>query len=53
LRLDFEKGPIHPSPLGPSVLTPTTRRNLGDQKIDWPSRHLGSPHSSSLTTVAE
>jgi hypothetical protein len=21
LRLDFEKGPIHPSPLGPSILT--------------------------------
>jgi hypothetical protein len=21
LRLDFEKGPIHPSPLGPSILS--------------------------------
>jgi hypothetical protein len=21
LRLDFEKGPIHPSPLGPLILT--------------------------------
>jgi hypothetical protein len=24
LRLDFEKGPIHPSPLGPSILTTVT-----------------------------
>jgi hypothetical protein len=23
LRLDFEKGPVHPSPLGPSILTLT------------------------------
>jgi hypothetical protein len=22
LRLDFKKDPIHPSPLGPSILTP-------------------------------
>jgi hypothetical protein len=31
LRLDFEKGPIHPSPLGPSILTGICSGNASER----------------------
>jgi hypothetical protein len=36
LRLDFEKGPIHPSPLGPSILT-IGESNHGSPQVKSPS----------------
>jgi hypothetical protein len=43
LRLDFEKGPIHPSPLGPSILT-TTAAEKENHLIDYED-HLASYES--------
>ncbi len=40
MRLDFEKGPIHPSPLGPSILT----------RAPGKVRRSGA-HRDSVTTV--
>jgi hypothetical protein len=39
LRLDFEKGPIHPSPLGPSILT------AGDDHYE----HVGHQQDSRIS----